>query len=130
MLEVWLAAAGSAIAGAAKGYAASFNAKKPRQLFVITTILAAVGLNEADRFRHRRKETRAHIPGASGAHLMDDTIIESSPTYLVDNFPLFAGIFATSYTLVGGAACLFRSQSFRKRVVALTVKSSGIGKVG
>jgi hypothetical protein len=100
MLEVLLASIGSGIAGAARGYAASFNSKHPARLFLASTAIAALAMNEANRFKERRKETRAHIPGAS-ASLMDDTIIESSPTYLVDNSPLFVGIFATAYTFVG-----------------------------
>jgi len=100
MLEVGLACIGSAIAGAARGYAASFNSKQPARLFLASTAVALLGLNEANRFKERRKETRAHIPGAS-ASLMDDTIIESSPTYLVDNSPLFVGIFASMFTVVG-----------------------------
>ena len=100
MLEVVLASIGSTIAGAAKGYGASFHSEKPAQLFLGTTLLAAVSLNEARKFQERRIEKRGHIPGAS-SHLMDDTIIESSPTYLVDNSPLFVGLFAGAYTVVG-----------------------------
>lgn len=100
MIEVLLASIGSGVAGAARGYAASFNSKNPGRLFLGTSLVAAIALNEANRFKKRRKETRAHIPGAS-ASLMDDTIIESSPTYLVDNSPLFIGIFASAFTAVG-----------------------------
>ena len=121
MLEVWLASAGAAIAGAAKGYGSSFHTRKPTQLYVGMSLLSLVALNEANRFRKRRQVTRAHIPGAS-AHLMDDTIIESSPTYLVDNFPLFVGIFAAAYTVVGASACILRSGAIRTRITALTVK--------
>jgi hypothetical protein len=107
MLEVVLASVGSTIAGAAKGYGASFNSKKPAQLFLGTTLLAAFSLNEARKFQERRRETRSHIPGAS-SHIMDDTIIESSPTYLVDNSPLFVGLFAAAYTVVGVGFTLWR----------------------
>jgi hypothetical protein len=105
MIEVLLASIGSGIAGAARGHAASFNSKHPARLFLGSSLIAAVALNEANRFRERRKETRAHIPGAS-ASIMDDTIIESSPTYLVDNSPLFIGIFSTAFTIVGIASVL------------------------
>jgi hypothetical protein len=100
MLEVVLASIGSGIAGAARGYAASCNSKQPARLFMGSSLVAVIALNEAHRFKERRKETRAHIPGAS-ASLMDDTIIESSPTYLVDNSPLFIGIFAVAFTIIG-----------------------------
>ena len=105
MLEVLLASIGSGIAGAARGYAASFNSKQPTRLFLGSSVVAAIALNEANRFKRRRAETRGHIPGASAA-LMDDTIIESSPTYLVDNSPLFIGIFATAFTVVGSLSIL------------------------
>jgi hypothetical protein len=107
MLEVILATVGSGIAGAARGYAASFNSKQPGRLFLGTALIALLGLSEAQRYQGRRKEKQGHIPGAS-SHLMDDTIIESSPTYLVDNFPLFGGVFAGFYTLAGSAATLMR----------------------
>ena len=107
MLEVLLACVGSGIAGSARGYASSFNSKNPARLYFGSSLVAAIALHEANRFKERRKETRGHIPGAS-AHLMDDTIIESSPTYLVDNSPLFLGIFAAAYTIIGGIACLSR----------------------
>lgn len=112
MLEVALACAGATIAGAARGYAASFNSKHPTRLFFGSTLVAAIALNEANRFKHRREITRAHIPGAS-AHIMDDTIIESSPTYLVDNAPLFIGLFASAFTIVGSFAVAMK----RKRLV-------------
>lgn len=112
MLEVLLASIGSGIAGAARGYAASFNSKQPWRLFTGSSLVALIALNEANRFKRRRQETRAHIPGAS-AHLMDDTIIESSPTYLVDNSPLFIGIFASAFTVVG---CLFVLLNRRGRI--------------
>lgn len=105
MLEVILASVGSAVAGAARGYAASFNSKHPARLFLASAGVALLGLNEANRFKERRKVTRGHIPGASSS-LMDDTIIESSPTYLVDNSPLFIGIFASTFTIVGVASVL------------------------
>jgi len=123
MLEVVLASVGSTIAGAAKGYAASFNSKKPAQLFFGSTIAAAIAMNEAYKYQERRKETRAHIPGAS-SHIMDDTIIESSPTYLVDNSPLFIGLFASAYTLVGIAFTLFRKQPNRGLKNSLSKKSN------
>ncbi len=107
MLEVVLASVGSGIAGAARGYAASFNSKHPARLFLASSAVALLGLNEANRFKERRKETRGHIPGASSS-LMDDTIIESSPTYLVDNSPLFVGIFASMFTIVGIASVLVK----------------------
>ena len=107
MLEVMLASIGSSIAGAAKGYGASFNSKKPVQLFLGSAIVSALSLNEARKFQQRRQETRAHIPGAS-SHIMDDTIIESSPTYLVDNSPLFIGLFAAAYTIVGSGFTVWR----------------------
>ena len=110
MLEVVLASVGSGIAGAARGYAASFNSKQPARLFFGSFLVALVALNEANRFKKRREITRAHIPGAS-AQLMDDTIIESSPTYLVDNSPLFVGIFATAYTLVGASFVILKRRS-------------------
>ena len=117
MLEVWLASIGSTIAGAAKGYGASFSSKKPAQLFLGTSLLAALSLNEARKFQERRIETRSHIPGAS-SHIMDDTIIESSPTYLVDNSPLFLGLFSTAYTVVGVAFTLWRRKSSLASILA------------
>jgi hypothetical protein len=116
MLEVLLASIGSGIAGAARGYAASVNSKQPARLFLGSTLVAAIALNEANRFKERRRETRAHIPGAS-AQLMDDTIIESSPTYLVDNSPLFVGIFAIAFTIVGALSVVSKrgiANFFRK----------------
>jgi hypothetical protein len=112
MLEVLLASVGSTIAGAAKGYAASFNSKKPAQLFLGSTLVSAIALNEAYKYQERRKETRAHIPGAS-SHIMDDTIIESSPTYLVDNSPLFIGLFASAYTVIGVAFTMIKRKPWK-----------------
>ena len=122
MLEVWLASIGAAIAGAAKGYAGSRNSAKPGQLFLSMSVLSLVSINEAVRFQRRRVQTRSHIPGAS-AHLMDDTIIESSPTYLVDNSPLFLGIYAGVYTVVGVAALMLtrRSKSFKNMLARTNV---------
>jgi hypothetical protein len=117
MLEVVLASIGSTIAGAAKGYAASFNSKKPAQLFLGSTLIAGIALNEARKFQERRKETRSHIPGAS-SHIMDDTIIESSPTYLVDNSPLFIGLFASAYTVVGVAFTIIKKKPWKLPKVA------------
>lgn len=113
MIEVVLASIGSGIAGAARGYAASFNSKQPTRLFLGSSLVAVIALNEANKFKERRLVTRAHIPGAS-AQLMDDTIIESSPTYLVDNSPLFMGIFATAFTFVGSTFVLLNRKGIRK----------------
>jgi hypothetical protein len=109
MLEVLLASLGSGIAGAAKGYNASFRTANAGRLYLFSSLVSSLGFFEAYRFQQRRKETQGHIPGAS-SHLMNDTIIESSPTYLVDNLPLFVGIFAAAYTVTGGGAFVVRKR--------------------
>ncbi len=127
MLEVAFAAFGSAIAGAAKGYSASFRSPNPFRLFLASAGVASLGFLEAARYQRRRKEVQGHIPGAS-SHIMDDTIIESSPTYLVENSPLFVGLFAAAYTIVGGSAVVFRKQPLGALLRKFTHRPSGIVK--
>ena len=119
MLEVVLASLGAGIAGAARGYASAFHSKQPWRLYTGTGLLSVVSFFEANRYRDRRAMRQSHIPGAS-ARLMDDSIIESSPTYLVDNFPLFLAIFSSAFTFFGLAnAC------YKRRVFSLFVNKFG-----
>ncbi|KAF4747284.1 hypothetical protein FOZ62_030138 [Perkinsus olseni] len=114
MFEVLLTGFGVFVFGVTQGISAGYEVTRPFRVFGFTGLLAALSWRELRIGTHTKLERHTWTLRGRTSEYFDDSVAVSSPTYLVDNLPVYVLAFCFPFTTVGCGVWLVR----RPKVIA------------
>ncbi|KAF4687106.1 hypothetical protein FOZ60_004319 [Perkinsus olseni] len=101
MFEVLLTGFGVFVFGVTQGISAGYEVTRPFRVFGFTGLLAALSWRELRIGTHTKLERHTWTLRGRTSEYFDDSVAVSSPTYLVDNLPVYVLAFCFPFTTVG-----------------------------